>query len=232
MSFVPAPQPEPGGGLSVESASQVVVRAGKAWVCSACGVMVQLPDDVVGQMVIVPEESGRQTPVGETPAAQGDSAQRPSDLGVPHAGEADERGDDLVEDASCRPQGRGGPFEEASRRTEAPPIRPPRPRRPTRPGQTTLGHERIDGLVVPTTQEMERLLAWVDYRLKRLDGLQRLERELVRQKVEQAPSSHAEVQQAVSIMTGSAANQTPSGHAHEDVSMAPDSNASQERGPP
>jgi len=49
-------QPDRSGQHSPERTPQVVVRAGKCFVCSSCGVMVEIPADVVGQMVVVAEQ--------------------------------------------------------------------------------------------------------------------------------------------------------------------------------
>ncbi|MEW4561905.1 hypothetical protein AB1K70_05225 [Bremerella sp. JC770] len=71
-------QPGPSGTLSNERAPQVIVRAGKYFVCSSCGVMVEVPADVVGQMVIVAEhpasEATDDEPAGSKASAQPSSS--------------------------------------------------------------------------------------------------------------------------------------------------------------
>ncbi|QDU75297.1 hypothetical protein Pan97_23270 [Bremerella volcania] len=51
MSQAHAPS-DPCGSFPKGNAPQVVVRAGKTFVCSACGTLVEIPADVVGQLVI------------------------------------------------------------------------------------------------------------------------------------------------------------------------------------
>ncbi|QDU74692.1 hypothetical protein Pan97_17050 [Bremerella volcania] len=50
-------QPTESRSRSTQRAPQVVVRAGKTFLCSACGTLVQVPEDVVGQLVIAVERS-------------------------------------------------------------------------------------------------------------------------------------------------------------------------------
>ena len=52
MSSSTAPQPDPSGSFSTENATQVVVRADKYFLCTACGTLVEIPEEVVGQLVL------------------------------------------------------------------------------------------------------------------------------------------------------------------------------------
>lgn len=80
-------QPNYSGASSSESGPQVVVRAGKTFICTACGTLVEVPADVVGQLVIAVEPSPPEEPVKEvvetsTPPAEAaqsnpDAEQRP-----------------------------------------------------------------------------------------------------------------------------------------------------------
>jgi len=132
----------PGGGLSTESTPQVIVRAGKHYVCSACGVLVELPADVVGQ-IVVPYQAA------EVPDAPVENA---ADEEPPTEGSNQTEAEVANEEAS------NGRSPELAR--------------------VSFQSERIDGLVVPSTQEMERLLAWINYRLKRLGILKQVEKRL------------------------------------------------------
>jgi len=58
MDTAAAAQPKPPGGLSPERTPQVVVRAGKHFLCSACGKLVEVPAEVVGMLGVVPEPAG------------------------------------------------------------------------------------------------------------------------------------------------------------------------------
>lgn len=52
-------QLEPNGAFSPENTPKVVVRAGKHFVCSSCGTQVEIPDEIVGQLVLVPEDASQ-----------------------------------------------------------------------------------------------------------------------------------------------------------------------------
>jgi len=175
------------GGLSPESTPRIVVRAGKHYVCSACGTWVQLPDDVVGQLVIAADSVEPAEPAAESPAKE-----EPS---LPEAPKP-----------SCRKS-------------------PPR---------IDTGRETIDGLIVPTTEEMQRLLKWIEYRLHRLDALKRLERQLTRQKSSKMPGRPARRQANKVPLRRAVCDTKPTqrSQAHADVGMAPSSDVTHQRGPP
>ncbi|QDU76783.1 hypothetical protein Pan97_38400 [Bremerella volcania] len=59
-------QPEPGG----KRKPQVVVRAEKYFVCSSCGVMVEIPEDVVGQLVIAVDPAPQEKTVEQSVACE------------------------------------------------------------------------------------------------------------------------------------------------------------------
>jgi len=204
MSATNAPyNPEPpGGGFSTESAPQVIVRAGETFVCSACGALVEVPAEVVGQMIVPVQQI-------EPPAAE------PS----PPAREPG-------------PTVRSG--ESPSPSAPAPKVRPPRPVRPRQPLHMDDQPERIDGLVVPTTKQIERLLAWIEYRLGRLSALQQIEKQLDRQKPQRVrgarPRRHAK-QVPLRQRYGKRKFTKPT-HAHDDVGMAPKTENLHQRGPP
>lgn len=178
----PIAQSEQSGQLSPESKPQVVVRAGKYFLCSACGTMVQVPAEVVGQLVIavghpsqdthvekthVPEESGEQVCHREEP--------------TPHVPASDVP--IAVED---RP--------DATRHQK---VRPPRPKRPKEPQPVSFAGTTIDGLRVPTSHQLDRALAWVTFHLKVLDRqgsevarLKKLLKRKQRQEQDAPASSH------------------------------------------
>lgn len=135
MSSSTAPQPDPSGSFSTENASQVVVRADKYFLCTACGTLVEIPEEVVGQLVLQvahPEPEA----AAKTPAAKPKPA--PADT-LP------------TEDATPRP------------------IQRPKPLRSQRPRRKTFAGETIDGLRVPSGQELDRALKWVSFHLRVLD---------------------------------------------------------------
>lgn len=66
-------QPEQGEANSQESMPQVVVRAGKYFLCSSCGTLVEVPEEFVGQLMLTTQ------PIAEQPAdAQSGSQVEPS----------------------------------------------------------------------------------------------------------------------------------------------------------
>ncbi|MBA2115832.1 hypothetical protein [Bremerella alba] len=67
MSSTPQ-QPDQSGAFSNESPPQLIVRAGKTFVCSACGVMVEVPAKAVGRMMVVHDQSSPKEVVNEEPA--------------------------------------------------------------------------------------------------------------------------------------------------------------------
>ncbi|MEW4565396.1 hypothetical protein AB1K70_22915 [Bremerella sp. JC770] len=77
MSF-PHAQPETEGALSRENAPQVVVRAGKTFLCSACGTLVEVPPDVIGQLVVVPNPSPQAEPAQPRPTPAKPSSSKPA----------------------------------------------------------------------------------------------------------------------------------------------------------
>jgi len=170
---------------------QVVVRAGKTYVCSACGTLVEIPAEFVGQIMMAPECSEEREPPTNDDAPAEPSPKKPAG-GYP------------------------SPAKDSPRRSFSPKACPER--------------ERIDGLIVPTTGEMERLLAWIDYRLKRIDALKRLEEQLSRQKTAPMPRRRPHrPAKRVPLRRRAAATRR---HAHADVSMAPEFAPAKERGPP
>ncbi|MFN3151069.1 hypothetical protein [Bremerella sp.] len=120
-------QPEPSGSFSEENAPQVVVRAGKHYVCSSCGTLVEIPAEVVGQLVLAAAPSPQEEASPPTPP------QAPSTV------------------------------------IAAPSPQPPRPKRPSKPQRPSFVGETIDGLRVPSANELDRALAWVSFHLRVLD---------------------------------------------------------------
>lgn len=52
---------------SGDSKPQVIVRSGKTYLCSSCGTLVEIPEDVVGQLVIAVDPSPPEEPAEELP---------------------------------------------------------------------------------------------------------------------------------------------------------------------
>ncbi|MEW4562702.1 hypothetical protein AB1K70_09260 [Bremerella sp. JC770] len=168
-------RPDACGSLSPENAPQVVVRAGKTFVCSACGTLVEIPADLKGQWVLASASSPSKAP--DQPDASGE---------VP----------DRVETATAVVAAT-----ESSSKTTSAPVhaspkqRPPRPKRPPAPKPDDLGGQAIEGLRVPSGKELHHAMAWVSFHLKVLDRqgseLQRLRKLLKRQRKAPTSCSHA-----------------------------------------
>ncbi|QDU73376.1 hypothetical protein Pan97_03460 [Bremerella volcania] len=191
-------QPEPSGATK----PQVVVRAGKYFVCSSCGTMVEVPADVVGQLVIAVDPSPQE------------------ELSPP-------------ESANLKPPQQQTLIQES-------PSRPARSKRLQQPDRSDLTGTMIDGLGVPSSQELDRALAWVSFHLKVLDRqgseLKRLQKLLKQQPMPcPRPRGHAPAAATQSHVVRECHSERR--HAHEKVSMAPEersqsSNKTQQRGPP
>ena len=197
-----------------ESAPQVVVRADKYFICSACGVLVEIPPEVVGQLVLA-----------ASPASQ----------------------DAKVKEAAPRKEPVTATDSPMSGKAVATQVAPPRPRRPQRPKRLAFVGETIDGLQVPSGQQLDRALKWVSFHLRVLDRqnseINRLKK-LLKQRsagIASTDTKQASRQHPNTPMHYSGAScPRPRGHddphqpphAHEDVSMAPEKHTKIERGPP
>ncbi len=146
-------------------APEVIVRAGKTFVCLACGTLVEIPAEYVGQMVTVPAasaEAARPKPVAPQPVA---TPEKPS--------------------SETSAQGKPTAADAASANTTR---KKPSPAQAARRRPNYINHI-IDGLVVPSGRQLDRAVAWVCFRLKTLERqddeirqLKRLLRKLQRQK--------------------------------------------------
>ncbi|WP_144975844.1 hypothetical protein [Bremerella volcania] len=218
MSYANAPQPEPHGSFSQENAPQVVVRAGKTFVCSACGTLVEVPADVVGQLVIAVGPSPQDTTGGESFARE----EEPIPKNPAHR----------------KPQPQ--PVLTREPRSSSQEPLPDRPKSLKRPQADAFTSQIIDGLRVPSANQLDRALAWVTFHLKVLDRqgseLKRLQK-LLKQQPAPRPRPHQHAKWEGVHQQGDCASHTLPAHAHEDVSMRPaqrpnGSNPAKERGPP
>lgn len=140
--------PDQNGALSSESTPQVVVRAGKHYVCSSCGTWVEIPADVVGMLVIAPEPQSQSTEAQqETSTSEG------------------------VASVAAPTPSKNVAVETNSSRSTSDKTNPRRPTRPQQPPKPGFVGETIDGLRVPSSQELDRAFEWVTFHLKILDRL-------------------------------------------------------------
>ncbi|WDI44130.1 hypothetical protein [Bremerella sp. P1] len=151
---------------------QVIVRAGKTFLCTACGTLVEIPADVVGQLVLV----------GDHAPQADDSEEKPTTPDPPASHESNDQPESLPAPAS-QPH-------------RAEPVRlndpPPRPKRPRQPKRDSFVHQMIDGLRVPSSNELDRAFTWVSFHLKVLDRqgseIKRLKKRLKQHATSTVPS--------------------------------------------
>ncbi|WDI43681.1 hypothetical protein [Bremerella sp. P1] len=207
-------RPDPSRSFSQENAPQVIVRAGKTFVCSACGTMVEIPADVVGQLVLATSH-----PPQDEPATR--EASNPAESPQPSPTLHTERNQDVAVVTSPRSAEQN-----------------PRPKRPQQPKRTSFVGETIDGLRVPASQELDRALAWGSFHLKMLDRqgseIKRLQK-LLKQRSSgrtscprpPAPVKEIIVEEACDLIPGATQE-----HAQADLGVAPVWDTEKERGPP
>lgn len=154
-------QPDPRGSFSPENAPQIVVRAGKTFLCAACGTLVEVPPEVVGQLVLVanPSSPGDQPHPEPKPSAESQPQPR-------EAGQATRATGPSVITTQADKRQDASPERVRSSRHASATMRPPRPKRPKR--ESFVG-QRIDGLRVPSALELDRAFAWVSFHLRVLD---------------------------------------------------------------
>ncbi len=207
---------------STHDPPQVVVRAGKTYLCSSCGTLIEVPADVVGQYVLVPA-SAEAAENGN--AAKGNAEKRPSPR---QATPSSSRSSSTTSGPSTSNKTQATTSQDNAKRLPLP-SRPKRPRRPS------FAHQKIDGLHVPSSGEMDRAFHWVSYQLKVLDRkeseIRRL-RKLLKPSVKEPTPRRRPVRPPREVPV-----KQPEKHVHEDVDMAPQSQApgsthAHERAPP
>ena len=212
------------GDRPVAGTSQVVVRAGKYFACSSCGVMVELPEEVVGQLVLAvapsspestePEPAEPETVARQSAAPAEATAKIPAQPARPSSAVAVSSTSPA---SSVRPQ------------------RPPRPRRPRTPARESFAGQIIDGLRVPTGGQLDRALAWVSFHLRVLDRqsgeLNRLQKLLKQQRVA-GPQPRGDAKVDTPQEPVHSARGTQPQHAQADLGVAPNRDIQTQRGPP
>jgi len=203
----------PDGGLSVESTPQVVVRAGKTYICSSCGTLVEIPADVVGQLVIVveaapPAEVSEAVPTASTPT----QPKAPPTIGIT--------------------------MQAATRPAKSKKSTPARPRRPKRPEPVAFVGQTIDGLCVPAARQLDRALAWVSFHMKVLDR-QQCELQYLQKRLKQRSKTRVPCPRPRGHAKADAEPDKPrqrdaqkSNHTQDDDGRAPASDSTNQRGPP
>ncbi|MFN3150172.1 hypothetical protein [Bremerella sp.] len=206
--------PDSGSENSPGRKPQVVVRAGKTFLCSSCGTLVEVPPEVVGQLVIAVEPTTQQEPNQEPPAQE----QPP-------------------QTQSLQTQ---TPQKTHAQKQHSPQRPSPRPKRPRQPQRESFVGQTIDGLQVPSAQQLDRALKWVSFHLRVLDRqgseINRL-RKLLKAHPVPRPSPLERVREVPGQSSDELEPNVHSQHAHEDVSMAPldatqKAALAKERGPP
>lgn len=202
MSASPHAQSEANGSLSQENAPEVIVRAGKYFVCSSCGVMVEIPEDVVGQLVLAVAPSSEEKT--EEPPAPSETARRAP----------------------------------TTQHSESTATNSPRPKRPKRPERVSFVGQTIDGLRVPSADELDRAFSWVTFHLTVLDRqgseIKRLKKLLKRKPTAAVPCPRPRVHAEEDIEQTNVcpAREPQQCYPHKDVGVACDADDIQQRGPP
>jgi len=202
-------QAVPGGTLSTESKPQVVVRAGKYFICTACRTLVEIPPDVVDQLVTT-QHTEPTAPVAASP--------------VPAA---------ALEEPQKQPTAPADSRPQVITPTSSSPKTSPRAPRPKR---HKFRGEIIDGLRVPSSRQLDRALGWVTFHLKVLDRhgseLNHLQKRRQKHNMSGVPCPRPREHAEAKYNTPTTSTIESARHAHEDVSMAPRQDPPTDRGPP
>lgn len=210
--------PQQSGASSGANQPQIVVRAGKHYVCSSCGVLVEIPADVVGQLVLVVDHTSQEEPVDPTPSESAtfaplaeDSSPDPLEGPAVASSQAAPANDKLAVET---------PRQASSQTTRA-----ARPGRPKQPQRNAFAGTMIDGLKVPTAAELDRALNWVSFHLKVLDRqgseIKRLRKLLKKQNVP-SPSVQGDAHEVDKRPSVDASPKASKDHAHLGMNMAND----------
>ncbi|WDI42399.1 hypothetical protein [Bremerella sp. P1] len=211
MSFSSGAQSDPPGSFSQGNAPGVVVRAGKTYLCSACGTLVEVPADVVGQLVIAVNHS----PPDEPPTPEPSPPEPPAASALTN----DTEGSAVPASTITQAARSKAPSPSAVVRPKTP--CPARPRRPKQPRRNAFAGQTIDGLQVPTAKELDRALAWVSFHLKVLDRQHAELKRLKKLLQERSPQKRCAPRRAV-----------PGTHACANVSTTLVASRANDRGPP
>ncbi|MEW4565748.1 hypothetical protein AB1K70_24720 [Bremerella sp. JC770] len=196
-------QTAPGGTLSTESKPQVVVRAGKYFICTACRTLVEVPPDVVGQLVTTAHTEPT-APVA--PAAPEEPRPQPT---APE----DSRPKVLT------------PAPSSGKTSPRAPRQKKRFRGEIIDGLRVPSSRQLDRALGWVTFQLKVL----DRQGSELHHLQKRHQKRVSQQVPSPrPRGHAEAEHNAPTTS----NKESVRHAHEDVSMAPKQDPPQDRGPP
>ncbi len=199
------------GASSHEDAPQVVVRAGKTYVCTACGTLVEIPADVVDQYVLVPPE----TSPGQPTTNEAPSEDKPSEAATLEEANATSNASTPTHRSSAGRQHKSISTAAPSKRTgsantQTNQSRPPRLKRPKHPAAGRYAGRLIDGLTVPTAAQLDRAVAWVCYQLKVLDQqateIKRLKRQLKKCQRNTSPRSSVAREQCAPNASGCSAS--------------------------
>ncbi len=173
---IPRVSHPPGGTLSAESTPQVVVRAGKHYVCTACGTLVEIPADVVGMLAVevnpAPRHKAAQLEAAHLDSSQSKATQQPekqqpaeSLASSPPSAFSHDKQKRVAVTTRAQEKAHDGNAQTASPQ----PARPPRPKRPVSPHRKCFAGQTIDGLIVPTAHKLDRAVSWVMFHLRVLD---------------------------------------------------------------
>ncbi len=216
-----SPSPTHEGAVSHESQPQVIVRAGKTFVCLACGTLVEIPAEFVDQFELVPAAAAPANSKGGL--SSGPSANNASSEDASPDKPTQEETPQTQELPARRPPSPTAVDDVPSPKRRKPSFRPKHNQQLPR---LNFAGQQIDGLTVPTAGQFDRAFAWVSYQLKVLDrkhtefaGLKKLLRKQKKQQT-QSPRPPRPTKPTTAPVPSESDGPAKPSHAHEDVSMA------------
>ncbi|PQO38908.1 hypothetical protein C5Y96_03285 [Blastopirellula marina] len=216
--------PDHHGAFSNENVPPVFVRAGKAFACTSCGTLVEIPADVVGKLAW----RGEQTTLDLL------NIKPPITISAANPDPPDEQ-PASSQHADAQTSRQQAPSSTSTTTDKPRPARPDRPKQPPRP---TFAGRHVDGLIVPSGQQLDYALKWVSFHLKVLDRqtgeIKRLQKLIKQQTREQAPCSRprGEANSKPVPEPVEAGKPTEPSQAQADLGVAPNRDNETERGPP
>ncbi len=160
----PAKRETPTGAQS----PQVVVRAGKHYVCSACGTLIEIPADVAEQYILVapsnPQTDTAKPPITRKQTTPSSASPCPSSTAKEQAGS-----ESPLQHTPAQPLPASSHRPTHSQETSSRGSTRPTSRRTRLVSRPIFAGKRIDGLHVPTGKQLDGAFKWISFQLKVLD---------------------------------------------------------------
>ncbi len=260
MSSSTHAQPEHHGASPPGAAPQVVVRAGKTYVCTACGTLVEIPAEFVGQFVLATEQSTAHSTEPSTNQSAAQSASPPIEPPIEPPSKSSPVKPPVEEPATAsspadtasatkppQPHASQPHASQATGTRQSFQLSEPsaisstdqsrRPNRSHRRQRRMFAGQTIDGLTVPSARQLDQAFHWVEFRLGvlgRQDNEIRRLKKLLRQqhgtKVRPNPPRRVEKPRQLPPVQRDRVEQAK--RAPVDLCAMPEGNRETERGPP